>query len=364
MSVLFIGPYRQPDEWGQRSFNLLQSLKKTEANITSRPLFLASFPPVTVEEETEYTRFDNYNTLIQHSLPAHFIIDKSFQKNIGVIDLETIDIQHSGWLYRLSFLDEVWVNSNIVKEYLERALPTNIIRNVSNSIDSSVVDFKHEQQFDGIAPNRFKFYFIGNTEDKNGLEELLIAYYKCFTTQDRVQLILFLPNVSPDSFEPLFQRCVQRAGTLYEKALTPLVHVINADLTPDQIKTAHKQCDCFVSPSYMLSTQSLSLEAAVFGNHPIITNGTGTAEILTDINGWLIDSYEECCVVNNRPFADTFTAQETIRKPIIKSLANCLQKSYNNKYMRDKKKDNVPKLLHSLSHETVAERLKDYVCTQ
>ena len=29
MSVLFIGPYRQPDEWGQRSFNLLQSLKKT-----------------------------------------------------------------------------------------------------------------------------------------------------------------------------------------------------------------------------------------------------------------------------------------------------------------------------------------------
>lgn len=364
MSVLFIGPYRQPDEWGSRSLNLLQSLKKTQVNITSRPLFLASFPTVTVEEETEYTRFDDYDILIQHSLPANFIIDTSFKKNIGVIDLETIDIQHSGWLYRLSFLDEVWVNSNIVKEYLERALPTNIIRNVSNSIDSSIVDFKHEQEFDGIDPNRFKFYFIGNAEDKNGLEELLIAYYKCFTTQDRVQLVLFLPNVPPDSFEPLFQRCVHRTGILYEKALTPLVHVINANLTPDQIKTAHRQCDCLVSPSYILSTQSLPLEAAVFGNSPIITDGTGTAEILTDINGWLIDSYEECCVVNNRPFPDTFTAQETIRKPIIKSLSNCLQEAYSNKYIRDKKKSNTHKLLQSLSHEAVAEKLKDYVCTQ
>lgn len=364
MSVLFIGPYRQPDEWGQRSFNLLQSLKKTEVDITSRPLFLASFPPVTVDEETEYTRFDNYDTLIQHSLPANFIIDTSFKKNIGVIDLETIDIQYSGWLYRLSFLDEVWVNSEIVKQYLERVLPTNIIRNVSNSMDRSVVDFKNDQEFDGMDPDRFKFYFIGNTEDKNGLEELLIAYYKCFTTQDKVQLILFLPNIRPDSFEPLFQRCVQRAGTLYEQALTPLVHIINANLTPDQIKTAHIQCDCLVSPSYMLSTQSLPLEAAVFGNNPIITDGTGTAEILTDINGWLIDSYEECCVVNNRPFPDVFTAQETIRKPIIKSLANCLQEAYSNKYGRDKKKSNTQKLLQSLSHESVAEKLKDYVCTQ
>ena len=364
MSVLFIGPYRQPDEWGTRSFNLLQSLKKTEVNITSRPLFLANFPSITVEEEAEYTRFDNHDTLIQHSLPAHFIIDKSFKKNIGVIDLETIDIDHSGWLYRLNFLDEVWVNSSIVKQYLERALPTNIIRNVSNSIDSSIVDFKNDQEFDGLDPNRFKFYFIGNIEDKNGLEELIIAYYKSFTTQDGVQLILFLPNVPADSFEPLFQRCVQRAGTLYEKALTPLVHVINADLTPDHIKTAHLQCDCLVCPSYMLSTQSLPLEAAVFGNNPIITNGTGTAEVLTDINGWLIDSYEECCVVNNRPFPDIFTAHETIRKPIIKSLTNCLHDAYSNKYMRDKKKLNAQKLLHSLSHETVAEKLKDHLCTQ
>ena len=157
MSILFIGPYRQPDEWGTRSFNLLQSLKKTEANITSRPLFLANFPPVTVEEETEYTRFDNYDLLIQHSLPGNFIIDKSFKKNIGVIDLETIDISHSGWLYRLSFLDEVWVNSNIVKQYLERALPTNIIRNIGNSMDSSIVDFQNDHEFNGIDPERFKF---------------------------------------------------------------------------------------------------------------------------------------------------------------------------------------------------------------
>lgn len=365
MSLLFIGPYRQPDEWGKRSLNLLQCLKQTKADITARPLFLANFPTTEHTEESEYTRFDHYDILIQHALPMHFVADTSFKKNIGVIDLETIDMKYNGWLYKLNLVDEIWVNSKTVKEYLEKQLPNKTVRNVPNSLDVSVAENPPStEQLEGLDPQRFKFYFIGNTDPKNGIEELLIAYYKSFTSQDQVQLILFLPNLPPESFQSLFEQCVAKAGTLYDKVLTPLVHVINTNLTSGQILSVHTQCDCMVSPSYMFSAQSLPLEAAMFGNNPIVTTGTGTAEILTDQNAWLIDSYEEACAISVRPFPDAFTAHETIRKPMIKSLSHCMIEAHKNKYLRDKKKLNNKALLQSLSHSTVAETLKDYVCIQ
>ena len=179
-----------------------------------------------------------------------------------------------------------------------------------------------------------------------------------------MRLVLCFPGVSPQTVQNMFKECVQKSGTLYEDVLTPLVHVLNTPLTDKQITELHMQCDCMVFPSYMFSAQSLPLEAAVFGNTPVITNGSGTAEILTDNNAWLIDSYPECCALPIRPFPDVFTSKETIRKPIIKSLAHCLEEAYKNKYLRDKKKANRNNLLQSLSYETVAEQLKDYICIQ
>ena len=363
MSILFVGPYRQPDEWGKRSFNLLSCIKALNLDVTARPLFLAALPSLQHSEESEYNRFDNYDILIQHALPQYFVADSRFKKNIGVIDIETINLRYTGWLHKFNLLDEIWVNSERVKKYLEQELPDKTIRNVPNSLDTSVASNPPKNDpINGLAPNRFKFYFVADTNPKNGLEELLIAYYKSFTSQDQVQLVLFLPNIPPATFEPIFQNCVARAGSLYDQALTPLVHVVNMELNSDQVIAIHDQCDCLVSPSHSLSTQHLPLEAATFANTPIVTDGTGTAEVLTDNNAWLIESYDECCALGERPFPDVFTAKETIRKPIINSLSYCLLEAYNNKYKRDKKKASNEKLRQSLSYPTIAEILKDYVC--
>ena len=40
MNILFIGPYRQHDEWGQKSRSLLQALQKSDHTVTARPIFL------------------------------------------------------------------------------------------------------------------------------------------------------------------------------------------------------------------------------------------------------------------------------------------------------------------------------------
>ena len=42
MNILFIGPYRQDDEWGRKSRSILKILQKGNHSITSRPIFLSS----------------------------------------------------------------------------------------------------------------------------------------------------------------------------------------------------------------------------------------------------------------------------------------------------------------------------------
>ena len=139
---------------------------------------------------------------------------------------------------------------------------------------------------------------------------------------------------------------------------------MNMPLAEEQVTAIHMQCDCMVCPSYTFATQHTPLEAAGVGNSPIVTNGTGSAELLTDKNAWLIESYEDCCAIPIRPFPDVFTAKETIRKPIIKSLSNCLIEAYQNKYLRDQKKSHSNDLLQRISYESVAKQLKDYLCIQ
>ena len=39
MNILFVGPYKQFDEWGRKSRSLLSALKRTGNVVTSRPIF-------------------------------------------------------------------------------------------------------------------------------------------------------------------------------------------------------------------------------------------------------------------------------------------------------------------------------------
>ena len=45
MNILFIGPYRQDDEWGRKSRAILRALQRGDNQVTSRPIFLSTHVP-------------------------------------------------------------------------------------------------------------------------------------------------------------------------------------------------------------------------------------------------------------------------------------------------------------------------------
>ena len=69
MNILFVGPYRQEDEWGRKSRAILQALQKTDHSVTARPLFLTeNLVYNEYMEKAEFVTNDEYDILIQFTL--------------------------------------------------------------------------------------------------------------------------------------------------------------------------------------------------------------------------------------------------------------------------------------------------------
>ena len=69
MNILFIGPYRQDDEWGRKSRAVLRALQRGDNQVTSRPIFLSTnIPHNEYAEKSEFLTAESYDVLIQFML--------------------------------------------------------------------------------------------------------------------------------------------------------------------------------------------------------------------------------------------------------------------------------------------------------
>ena len=132
MKILFIGPYRQPDEWGRKSRSVLQALKKTEnVSVTSRPIFLSDSSKIydNYTENAEFVIEPEYDILIQFLLPSMATYDGAFSKRIGIFNTETIPYHIPQAQLTGEFLmDEIWTDSN------------RICSNVQNTLDKQTAN--------------------------------------------------------------------------------------------------------------------------------------------------------------------------------------------------------------------------------
>ena len=69
MNILFIGPYRQNDEWGRKSLAVLKGIQNTDHTVTSRPIYLSTSANYNnYMERSETIIADHYDILIQFVL--------------------------------------------------------------------------------------------------------------------------------------------------------------------------------------------------------------------------------------------------------------------------------------------------------
>ena len=124
MNILFVGPYRQKDEWGRKSKSILKAVQKTGHDVTSRPIFLTSDPNVdNYMESCEFNTSEHYDILIQFLLQPYAIYDGRVSKRIGIFNTETMPTKMAlGQLTKELLMDEIWTDSHFIQNGLQNSL--------------------------------------------------------------------------------------------------------------------------------------------------------------------------------------------------------------------------------------------------
>ena len=354
MNILFIGPYRQNDEWGCKSLAVLKGIQNTGHTVTSRPIYLSTSANYnSYIEKSEIIIVDNYDILIQFVLQPFTVYSGNFNKRIGIFNTETIPNHVPlGQLTSELLKDEIWTDSHIVAKNLQAILQKHTANTKVIAVPPllNLDDLPLEPETSSslrtsssYLQDKFLFYYIGNVlEDTTAFKEIYTAYLNTFTNKDAVALIIGLEiAIPPDELNKYFTQYRESISHITPVNHQPTVHVIyptNSKYLSTRERVAiHTDCDCMVSPNYTMTNHSTILEGALYHSTPIVNKDSSIAEWLKEENLWYVESYEEACTkppVNN---LYRFTYGESWHKPIIKSLGETMKKAYLDKFQRDKK---------------------------
>lgn len=349
MNVLFIGPYRQPDEWGEMSRSIIKSmLSVDEIDLTVRPIFLANAVLAQGACDPEIFRCetnkkDNYDIVIQHCLPNFMLHDGRFRTNIGITSIETKGNEE--WVNNLKLMDKIFVCTEAEKDCVSEELQDRV-----HVIGASVPPV---EQFPTPPNPRFSFYTMaGNLETKVGILPLLQAYLSEFHINEMVSLIIQTTNV------PLVQQLVQESAEtlgIYGKSLYPHIHIVEKDSE----NSLHKNCHCLVDVSVTRGFKRDVANALLHGNTPIVLQGSGMDEYVTPENGWIVNSTETILVCPDRPIVNIFTGKESCIVPEKIHLKECMREAYDGRVYRSEKSAKAKEVSTLLSEKRQGELIKE-----
>lgn len=107
----------------------------------------------------------------------------------------------SGWLSRLNYMDEIWVPTMQSKTIFQDAgVPKHKLRVIGEAVDTDffvpmdrrAVTYRKYNipQLEKASMSTFVFLFVGKFEQRKGIDILLEAYFKEFSSADSVMLML------------------------------------------------------------------------------------------------------------------------------------------------------------------------------
>lgn len=338
-NILYIGPYKDSNGYGYSSRRYIDCLSSNDnLNLSIRPIFTNTSyinNPLNTDKYIEYENNSSkfYDIVIQHCYPDFFAYDKRFGKNIGVCQIETKNLQKSGWIDKINLMDEIWVGSLFAKDsLLEANKITCDIRVVPEPYDINKYSNKDLSQFFDFQTKDkpFIFYTIGQYSDKKNIKNIILAFLLEFNKEDNVRLFIKTGdyNTNPKDLENIIRYDMNQIKLSIRKPDTPDIDIITGILKDIDILRLHSSADCYVNAVKSDDGGGCAIEAKLMDKIVINTKNIGSGCYLNSMNSLLVESIPSYVFSNDISNHAIFTPNELWLEPDIDSLRQSMRKAF------------------------------------
>jgi glycosyltransferase involved in cell wall biosynthesis len=367
MKILYIGHYKEGSGWSKAAIDLILAMNSVGLDVTCRNIKLTNNNP-TVDPiilELENKPLSNIDICIQHVLPHHMVGTQKFKKNIAYFVGESNTTVYNPWFICLQNMDEVWVpNKNLMDNLINDGLNKKIrvVHHASNISRMIHPDTK----FTFPGNNNFKFYYIGELNDRKNVESIIRSFHSEFANFEPVSLVLKIKKHGVSSSD-LTKYCESICTTIkkelrmykddssYHKEL-----IIADDINDQHIEILHNSCDCFVAPSHGEGWSIPAFDAMRYGKTPICSNEGGPREFIDKDNkntGTLINGIYSTCNHSDPAFMDIFTGREDWFIPSEYEIKKAMRFYYENRNNIDRKAG--LRMAEKFSYKTIGNTIRD-----
>jgi glycosyltransferase involved in cell wall biosynthesis len=310
--ILYIGHYKEQSDWSRIAINNIKAIKEAGVEIVCRniPTSNTQYEISKDIKEIESNTLDNVTHCIQHVLPNYITGTKAFNKNIAYYNLEYEYLNRQLHHSNLDLVDEVWVPNKNLFDNLSKHISTKI-KIIPVGCDEELYSKSFQSVNIGLLRDYYKFYFIGELDEKNNIFSLVKNFCLAFKNSDHVALVInaIVDNKSQKkNAEQYLSKTIdeiKKSLKLYKNndqypIIKFIIHEKSQVLT-DVIMSLHSTMDCFVSLARSEAWGCNIFDAMKFGKHPIVCNYGGPSEYITsDYNyGTLIGGIKQLAVHPN-----------------------------------------------------------------
>ena len=324
MKVLFIAHFREGTGWSHAAIDYALAMDSIGIDVVCRNVDLtgrmADVPTKIKELENKTTQGCDF--CIQNVLPHHLVGSGKFKKNIAIFFGESENLWTTNWFVFLQQMDEVWVsNPDLCHSLFDSRflIDHNKIEVVPCPFDPEKLTKKTPKISMPGRDHQFKFYYIGELNDRKNIASIIRSFHAEFDTSEQVALILKVKKFgqSPEqTHNEVKSMCENIKTSLRMYQSLENYHqeiIISDDMSDDGILALHRYGDCFVSASHGEGWSIPAFDAMCLGKTPICSNSGGPSSFIdpSDKNtGTLINGVYSVCRHGDPAFPDIFTGRE------------------------------------------------------
>ena len=340
-NILYIGQYKDQLGLGESCRKFIDCLSShPKINLAIRPIYVNSdnATPVNKEEHIEYenNNYKKYDMLIQHVWPDYMSYDNRFGKNIGIVEIETKNIKHSGWIDRLNLLDEIWVNSYYAANSLTASHVSKPIKIIPEpyKINTNPTDpFFSSSETSKIKP--YIFYTIGHYTEKHNIKNIILAFLLEFNEYDNARLFIKTHSIhhKNEDLENIIKFDIQHIKNFIRKPSNsyPDIDILCGVLSEADKIRLHKSSDCYINAVRADPGCSTAIEAALYDSLVISTKHIGSSTYFNSTNAIMVDATETSVLSEYTQIKNIYTHHEYWYDPSIKHLRQCMREAYINR---------------------------------